>query len=104
MKEKQILVMIKEPGKEPRIEPLFDNTLGAFQDAVDGYIETVTVNTDLVPICNEEGRLRGLPYNVTICGYDFVGTVIAVGRKGAEFASIKAAYIPYVRAMLEGDN
>lgn len=34
MKENQILVCIKEPGEEPRIEPLFDNTLEAFQKAV----------------------------------------------------------------------
>ena len=41
MKEKQILVVIKEPGKPPRVEPLFENTLEAFQKAVGGYIETV---------------------------------------------------------------
>ena len=40
MKENQILVIIKEPGKDPVVEPLFDNTLEAFQEAVGGYIET----------------------------------------------------------------
>ena len=63
MKENQILVIIKEPGKAPRVEPLFDNDLKAFQKAVGGYIETVTLATDLVIICNEEGRLKELPYN-----------------------------------------
>lgn len=50
MKEKQILVVIKEPGKPPRVEPLFENTLEAFQKAVGGDIETVTMHgfsTDL---------------------------------------------------------
>lgn len=46
MKENQIMVIIKEPGKEPYIEPLFENTLEAFQTAVGGYIETVTIATD----------------------------------------------------------
>ena len=40
MKENQILVIIKEPGKDPVVEPLFDNTLEAFQEAIGGYIET----------------------------------------------------------------
>ena len=38
MKEKQILVIIKEPGKAPAVEPLFDNDLKAFQKAVGGYV------------------------------------------------------------------
>lgn len=46
MKEKQILAVVKEPGQSPRVEPLFDNTLEAFQQAVGGYIETVTIASD----------------------------------------------------------
>lgn len=102
MKEKQILVVIKEPGKSPRVEPLFENTLEAFQKAVGGYIETVTICTDLVLICNEEGRLQKLPYNVTAFGVDFVGTVLAVGVKGEEFASLRAAFVPAVMRSLGG--
>lgn len=102
MKERQILIVIKEPGKPPRQEPLFDNTLEAFQTAVGGYIETVTIATDLVLICNEEGRLLGLPHNLSVCGVDFCGTVLAVGIKGDEFASLKAAAIPAVMQLLQG--
>ena len=43
-KEKQILVIKKEPGKPAEIEPLFENTLEAFQEAVGGYIEAVTID------------------------------------------------------------
>lgn len=46
MKEAQILAIVKEPGQSPRVEPLFTNTLQAFQEAVDGYIETVGVKGD----------------------------------------------------------
>ena len=94
MKEKQILVIIKEPGKAPRVEPLFDNDLKAFQEAVGGYIETVTLATDLVIICNEEGRLQGLPWNCTAFGVDFVGTIVVAGVKGEEFASLPASVVP----------
>ena len=103
-KEAQILVCIKEPGEEPRIEPLFDNTLEALQQAVGGYIETVTIATDLVLICNEEGRINGSPYNVTICGCDFYGPVLAVGIAGDEFASVKGVYVSTVLNMLRGDR
>lgn len=105
MKEKQIMVMLKRPGCEPELEPLFENTLEAFQAAVGGYIETCTLTEDLVIICNEEGKLYdSLPYNVTICGEDFVGTILAVGVKGDEFASIPARHIPLVRRILRGDR
>lgn len=100
-KEAQILVVIKEPGKQPVVEPLFENTLEAFQKVVGGYIETVTIYTDLVLICNEEGRLLGLPFNSNILGVPFYGTVLAVGVKGEEFMSVKGTHVSRVLRMLE---
>ena len=102
MKENQILVVIKEPGKAPVVDPLFDNDLKAFQKAVGGHIETVTLTSDCVIICNEEGRLRGLPFNCSVCGVGFVGTILVVGAKGENFASIKAQHIPMVLKLVEG--
>lgn len=101
MNEK-ILVMIKRPGEAPVLEPQFENTLEAFQKAVGGYIETYTLTPELVVICNEEGKLQGLPYNVTIGREDFVGTIVVAGVNGDEFASLKAAQVPLVRALLGG--
>ena len=53
-------VIYKAPGcaPEPRDIP---NTLEELLATVGGYIETVTIASDAVIICNEEGRLRGLP-------------------------------------------
>ena len=65
-----------------------DNELKALQQAVGGYIEAVTVCTDFAIICNEEGWLKGLPHNCTICGVDFVGVILAVGVDGEEFCDI----------------
>ena len=79
--QKEIKVFVKEPG-QPLRERKIPNTLEALQQAVGGYIETFTVATDLVIICNEEGRLINLPYNCTIAGgVDFVGTILFVGKK-----------------------
>lgn len=100
MREAQITVIKKEPGKAPEIIPLFENSLSAFQNAVGGYIETVTFTTDFCIICNEEGRLLGLPYNCDICGADFFGTVLGVGVRGDEFASVPGKFINDVMRMM----
>lgn len=102
MSERQILVVIKRPGEDPVVEPLFDNTLEAFQSEVGGLIETVTLAEDLVLVCNEEGRILKLPYNGKVFGVDFYGTVIAVGVKGDEFSSLKASCVPMMLRMLGG--
>ena len=104
MKEKQILVVIKEPGQAPKVEPLFDNTLENFQKTVGGYIETVTLASDLIIICDEEGRLKGKPFNCQVANVGFVGTVLAVGSKGEDFASLKASNIPFVLNLLGGNK
>lgn len=101
-REAQILICIKNPGEDPKIEPLFENTLEAFQKAVGGYIEAVTLFRDLVLICNEEGRLKGLPYNTTICGCPFYGPVLAVGVYGPDFVSVKGSNVPFVMGLLRG--
>lgn len=102
LKERQILVVVKEPGKPARVDPLFDNTLVAFQSAVGGYIECVPVGyaLDVVLICNEEGKLLGLPFNVRLGFDDVVGTVVVCGVRGEEFASLKASRIPMVLDLL----
>ena len=101
-KENQILVIIKKPGQPPMVEPLFPNELEAFQQAVGGYIESVTLCTDLVLIVNEEGRLLDLPYNTTVAGLPLFGTIVAVSTNGPEFASIKATHVPMVLNILGG--
>ena len=77
----------KKPGCEPEVIDI-DNTLKALQTEVGGYIETVTIASDAVVTCNEEGRLHGLPYNCCVFGTSFVGTVLIVGTKGEEFCDV----------------
>ena len=84
----KIKVIIKRPDEKRGHVAWISNTLENFQRTVEGYIETVTVASDLVIICNEEGRLLGLEPNCTICGYSFVGTIVLAGVKGDEFCSI----------------
>ena len=83
----KISVAIKRPGMAP-YRTNISNTLENLQRTVGGYIETVTLCDDLVVICNEEGRLKGLPYNCEICGVKFVGDIIICGVKEDEFADL----------------
>lgn len=88
---KKIKVLIKDPGKKPRSVAV-SNSLENLQKHVGGYIETVTIASNAVIICNEEGRLMGLPHNCNICGVDFVGTIIFAGVKGDNFVDFPADY------------
>ncbi len=87
MKE-YIEVLIKTPGSNMMRQARIKNDLNTMQDIVGGYIETVTALEDLVCICNEEGRIRGLPYNMCWLGIDLVGTVIFAGVDGDEFGDL----------------
>ena len=80
----------KKPGCAPEIIEV-ENTLKALQREVSGYIETVTIASDAVIICNEEGRILGLPYNCRFVGVDFVGTILVVGRDRDEFCDVPEA-------------
>lgn len=82
--KKQISVYIKHSGASPE-RTTIDNTLEALQKLVGGYIEVVTLSDDICVICNEEGALKGLPYNTNIGGNAFVGTVIYAGIDGEDF-------------------
>ena len=79
----------KKPGCAPELIDI-DNTLETLQTEVGGYIETVSI-ADVVIICNEEGRLCGLPYNCRFVGVDFVGPILVVGRNKDEFCDVPEA-------------
>ena len=93
-------VIIKRPCDQFGEETTIPNTLRALQEAVGGYIETVTLDNGVVLICNEEGRIRDMPYNFSaLCSahaYDayvewreaLYGTVIACGVEGDVFAEV----------------
>ena len=92
----KIGVIIKEPGRVPRHVNVSD-TLENLQKTVGGYIETVTLFSDLVAICDEEGRIKGKPHCCNIGGVDFCGTVILAGVDGDEFADVPFAFVDFKR-------
>lgn len=80
----------KAPGEVPQIIDI-ENTLEALQVAVGGYIETLTFASDACLICNEEGRLREMPYNVDFLGAQIFGPILIVGYEDDKFTDLKRA-------------
>ena len=90
----QIRVLKVEPGKVPE-EITMPNTLEALQAAVGGDIEAVGLDTDACLVCNELGKLTGLPTNRKVHGETIAGTFLIVGCADGEFCSLSdedAAY------------
>ncbi|MBE6016691.1 MAG: DUF3846 domain-containing protein [Lachnospiraceae bacterium] len=83
----KIKAIIKRPDEKVGHMTWISDTLENLQRTVGGYIETVTFG-DMVIICDEEGRLKKKEPNCTIGNVSFVGTIIAVGQDGDEFADV----------------
>lgn len=80
-------IVKKEPGGEFYVKNI-PNTLEAMQTEVGGYIETVRVDSTCCIVCDEEGKLKGLPYNIRLDSEDLVGPIFVVGTKGDEFCDV----------------
>ena len=68
----QLRGLLVKPNKLPE-EITFDNSLEKKQELVEGYIEYAYSDDfpDVAFICNEEGKINGLPYNRDI-GHDII--------------------------------
>ena len=77
----------KKPGEKPEIVDI-ENNLESLQKAVGGYIECIPYDKFIV-ICDEEGRLKGKPFNCVIDPIPYVGTILAVGDDGEDFKDIE---------------
>ena len=63
MNDTKIKVLLVEPEKYPK-EIVIDDSLEAMQEVVGGDIEEyMPYDDDVAIICNEEGKMRGLPLN-----------------------------------------
>ena len=84
----KIKLIVKRPY-EPvgRVETV-PFTLEQLQKMVGGWIEAVPVSENVRVICDEEGRLKGKPYNCTVNGINFVGSIIVCGEGRGDFADV----------------
>lgn len=86
--EDLIRVLYVEPGKLPVVAEV-QNELRSLQRAVGGLIELVPLDRKVLLICNEEGKLEGLPGNRRLeNGSIIAGSFLIVGDKGDDFCSL----------------
>ncbi|MEG2650303.1 MAG: DUF3846 domain-containing protein, partial [Eubacterium sp.] len=59
-KEPSITVLLIKPEEQPKAISI-ENDFEAMQKAVGGYIEVYPLEEDVVLICNDEGKINGMP-------------------------------------------
>lgn len=78
-----------------------EDSLKEMQKLVGGYIETLTVAPDLVVVCNEEGKLRGLKPNRWCKGDVICGNFFICGIRDGEMCNFDKKYDDVIRACYE---
>lgn len=92
MENKVMRVVLVQPGKKAEIR-MIDGSLAGMQSIVGGHIQAVFFE-DAVFVCNEEGKLRDLPFCRTLTDernrvYDVVaGTFFICGVGVEDFESL----------------
>ena len=92
-------VLVVEPERTPYVKEI-DSGLKSLQTEVGGWIEAVyPFEEEVALICNEEGKLCGLPLNRALVNedgeiYDIItGTFLVVGLGAEDFCSLSNEYI-----------
>ena len=80
-------VLVVEPEQRPK-EKEIDDSLIAMQNIVGGYIQPVHLDDSVVLVCNEEGKLLGLPANRRVGGDTIAGTFLIAGSADGEFCPL----------------
>ena len=86
----KIRAIVKRPDERYGHVTNISPTLQNLQKTVGGYIETFTLMDGVVIICDEEGRIKGQPFNCripadSIFSTSFVGDIAVLGVDGDDF-------------------
>ena len=86
---RKVKVIIKRPDEPVGHVTHVSDSLKNLQQIVDGRLEAVTLDpAGLIMLCNDEGKLRGLPLNFCTKYDSIVGTVILCGADGENFGDV----------------
>ena len=81
-----------------KVETYTPDLTPEMQELVGGYIETVMFTDNLIIVCNEEGRLIPLPYNMM----KLYGTFFVAGIEGDEFRSLTDEEVMACELLING--
>lgn len=104
---KEIDVLLVEPGKVP-VEVSIGTDLEDLQEVIGGHIETAYYYEDpVVIVCDEEGKIKGLPLNRAIRGEDgeikdiMAGSFLICGDGEEDFESLPKILMEKYKAEFE---
>ncbi len=108
-KKDKLRILLKRVGHEPQIE-FIDDTLEEKQRLVNGLIEVFTypleTTEDALIVCNEEGKILGLPPN-TLFDFDYIaGDYFVIGDdyENGDFKSITDEQINEIKPFMEKNS
>ena len=99
----KIKTIIKRPEDITGHVVYLENDNETIQNVVGGYYTMVKLASDLAVLCNEEGMIHHLPYNCSLFGQHFFGTLMFVGLKDGDFADYPGDFDHYKRCIIGGD-
>ena len=85
--ENLLRVVYVEPGRAP-YETEIDSSLRGLQKAVGGLIEPLYLEDGCILVCNEEGKLHGMPGNRRLGDSIIAGPLFICGDEGENFRSL----------------
>ena len=98
--EKTVTNAVKKVGQIGEVVEV-ENTLETWNDIVGGWIQTFPLASDMLIICNEEGKLKGLEPNVEIvvgeCSELIVGDFAIVKQGYDDFEGLDDEQIERLR-------
>ena len=107
LQENQLQVLLVQPGQEPK-EITIGSDLEDLQEVIGGHIELAYYYHDpVVIICDEEGKIKGLPLNRAIRGEDgeikdiMAGTFLICGDGEEDFESLSDELLDKYKAKFE---
>lgn len=100
----RVFVIPTEPGTMHPAD--ISNTLESMQNLVGGFIEFAPIpqlrERGIALVVNAEGVLRGLPYNVNLWPFFYVGQAFMVSDNGEDFVSLTDDQMDFIKAWLAG--
>ena len=93
-------IVVKRAGKNPEVKEIKE-TLENLQEIVGGYIECIDFGfSNILLVCNEEGKLLGLPANFVFRGDVIVGDVFFCSAGREDFGSLTDDQIVFLMVIM----
>lgn len=93
-------IVVKKVGQKPEVIEI-ENELHEMQEIVGGYIETFEFGFyNILCVCNEEGKLKGLLPNFIFNGDVIVGDVFFCSAGYDDFESLNDEQIEFIMGVI----